>query len=126
MKTKSLFIINILYLTAMTLISLFYMFANFDKAISRQLGFAQLIFSMIVIVVFILIVCIKKDGLPVMVYILYSFAQCVPVFCWIVYSYATFQIFPGIVAVNWLGALIHLLMIAWGAGMIIIKKRNLT
>lgn len=121
---KVILALDCIYLVVMILCSVFYMLADFSKAISRQLGFAQLIFSILAVIILIIGLLIKKAGLPIFVYALYSVAQIIPVTCWIIFSFATFEIFRGVTAINWLGLTVHLLLIAWGAFMIITKKKG--
>lgn len=124
MKTKKLvFYVDLLFLSIMTLCSLFYTFANFSKSISGQLGFAQLIFSIITIFIFVYLNRTEKVGLPIIFYLFYLIAQLVPIFFWIVYIDVNFIVFPKIVAASWFFIPIHLILIVWSIIIIMIKKR---
>ncbi|SHK25436.1 hypothetical protein [Desulforamulus aeronauticus] len=124
MKThKSIIAIDFIYIVIMTVCSVFYMFADFSKKISGQCSFAQFVFSILVIIIFIFRLIRKKDGLPSYIYVIYSLAQLVAVFCWMIYASYTFYIFPGVKAINFLGLMVHILLIAWGINMISIKKK---
>ncbi|MEG6522962.1 hypothetical protein [Desulfotomaculum sp. 1211_IL3151] len=120
---KSIIAIDFIYIVIMTACSVFYMFADFSKAISVQCGFAQFVFSILVIIISIFRLIRKKDGLPSYIYAIYSLAQLVPIFFWMVYISYTFYIFLGVKAINFLGLMVHIFLIAWGINMIIIKKK---
>lgn len=127
MKAKKWFAIaDISYLSVMTLIALFYVFANFSKVISAQLGLAQLVFSIIAIITFIFLNRTEKNGLPSVFCLLYSIAQLVPLFFWIIYRSVNFIVFPEIAASSWVFIPLHFILIIWGIILIVLKKRLLT
>ena len=119
-------VLDFIYIVVMTTCSVFYMFADFSKPLSGQCGTAQFIFSILVILLFMFRLLRGKDGLPSYIYAIYSLAQLVAVACWFIYASATFYIFPGVKAINFLGFMAHLLLIAWGISMINIKKKMRT
>ncbi|WP_273484434.1 hypothetical protein [Desulforamulus ruminis] len=121
---KSMIALDFIYILVMTACSVFYMFADFSKLISRQCGFTQFVFSILVIIILIVRMIRKKDGLPSYIYAIYSLAQLVAVACWMIYASATFYIFPGVKAIIFLGFMAHLLLIAWGIGMINLKRKK--
>jgi|GEM_PF-4756686 len=129
----TIFKVDLTYLVIMTLCSLFYVFADFGKAITNLLGLAQLIFSIIATIILISIYNKKRTGLPIIIYILYIAAQTIPIFWWTIasippwntFDYLFHHLFPGgIKVITGLGLAVHLLLFYWGIRMIIVKKRN--
>ena len=123
-KRTILLIMDVAYLVMMIACSIFYLFGNFGKALPAQMGLAQLIFSIVAAIVYLIKNWYEDSGLSVFLHVFYSLAQCVAVYYWILYSWAKFEVFRGVVVISWQGLTVHVLLIVWGIGMIVMKRNN--
>lgn len=120
---KPIVLYDSVYLAAMMLCSILYMFLNTGKSISTQLAFLQFLFTVFAFIVFIVRTRREKVGLPIYIYILYSIAQLVPILNWIWCYPTAFSLFSTMKMTLWICLPIHTILIAYGVAMPIVIKR---
>lgn len=95
------------------LFGLFYLFADFGKALSRQCGLFQLAAATVLLAVLLM----KKDGIHVLCrYIVPAIAlgQIVALYNWIVWNGVTATLFGWRLSLGWLGFSLHAVFAVWG------------
>ena len=127
MEMKKPFVLSVLpdiiYLTAILLCSIMYVFLDTGKAITGELAILQFLFTVFAIIILAVRIQREKIGLPIYIYILFSVAQLVPIYNWVSYYPTAFNLFSSLKMTSWVWVPIHAVLIVCGVGLPIIRKR---
>lgn len=110
---------RMLYILVMALLGVFYLMANFWKAVSGFWGLVMLPLALVALVLLMM----GKNSIVRVIFGIFAVAQLPPLICWVKFYGIEFGILGHYLSVGWLGFAIHLAMALWGAFLFFRQKK---